>query len=161
MTLYSIESSPVRSDTTVLYLLRSRHQYRQRHRREIDVLIAYLSFVLYYFSEFRTRNLPPFHQVWDLFYMMSCSRLAVGSDLSMQSQCALRNANQIVESLIVDCPIVRGRSTCGDTWMANTSEFQMRSRSHPLDRDKGRLRGGRLEAHRGARLSFRGLSRRA
>jgi hypothetical protein len=124
-------------------------------------LLRTISFVLCYFSEFRTRNLPPFHQVRDLFYMMSCSRLAVGSHLTMQSQCALRNANQIVVSLIVDCPIVRRRSTCEDTWMANPSEFQMRSRSHPLDRDKGRLRGGRLEAHRAARLLFRGLSRRA
>jgi hypothetical protein len=115
------------------------------------VLIAYLSFVLYYFSEFRTRNLPPFHQVWDLFYMMSCSRLAVGSDLSMQSQCALRNANQIVESLIVDCPIVRGRSTCGDTWMANPSEFQMRSRSIRSTATKGVLGvgGSRLTEGRG------------
>jgi hypothetical protein len=40
MTLFPIESSPARSDTTVLYLLRSRHQYRQRHRREINVVNA-------------------------------------------------------------------------------------------------------------------------
>src|ERR1700683_3228929 len=39
--LYAIESSPVRSDLTVLYLLRSRHQYRQRHRRQINVVTAY------------------------------------------------------------------------------------------------------------------------
>jgi hypothetical protein len=45
----------------------------------------------------------------------------MGNDLTMQRQCALRNSNQIVETVIV-----RKGSACRDTWMASLADFQMR-----------------------------------
>jgi hypothetical protein len=46
-------------------------------------------------------DLSPLQQVRDLFHTMPCGGLTVGGDLTKQGQCALRDANQIVETLIV------------------------------------------------------------
>jgi hypothetical protein len=51
-------------------------------------------------QKFLTGNFPTFEQIWDVVHMLPCSDVTVSRNLTKQSQCALRDPNQIVEPSI-------------------------------------------------------------